>query len=101
VLKLDDPMFREPSQNRTSATAFRWTGSIAEGVDPTIYQFDLTEDQPDNRILDSYGNLIFRLGSLRKDNNARRWWSSESQASQHGTRPGRGIDEVGTGPRCS
>lgn len=102
VLKLDDPIFSEPSQNANFRDGTFPAGQdpIAEGVDPAHpVRFDLTKDQPDNRILDSYGNVIFRLGSLRKDNNGKALVELFGDLKRHNMGSGlaESIDEVGTG----
>jgi cytochrome c peroxidase len=70
------------------------------GVDPQMpVSFDLTRDQPDNRIHDASGNITFRLGSLRKDGAGRGIVDLYGDLKRHhmGSGMAEAIDEVGTG----
>jgi cytochrome c peroxidase len=103
TLTLDDPIFSEPSQSEAHRDARFPAGQdpVAEGVDPRrAVRFDLTQDQPDNRLLEPDGSLRFRLGSLRVDST-----SGKAQVDLGGDLKrhdmGRGlaesVDETGTG----
>lgn len=102
VLKIDNPVFTEPSQNANYRDATFPAGQdpIQRGVDPTLaVKSDLTKDQPDNVIKDGNGNVIFRLGSFRKDNNGKTLVELFGDLKRHDMGPGlaEGIDEAGTG----
>jgi len=60
---------------------------------------DLTEDQPENRIKDSSGNVIHRMGSFRKDAQGRAVVELFSDLKRHDMGPGlaESIDETGCG----
>jgi hypothetical protein len=70
VMRIDKPTFSEPSLNAAyrDGDAFpAGQNPIERGVDPALaVKFDLTRDQPDNRITLPNGNP-FLLGSLRRD----------------------------------
>jgi hypothetical protein len=74
VQVINNPVFSEPSQNaayRDGAAFPAGQNPIASGVDPaSAIKFDLTRDQPDNRVTLPNGS-IFRLGSLRRDGQGR------------------------------
>jgi hypothetical protein len=102
-LKLDDPRFSEPSRMRQYRDAMFPAGQdpVARGLDPRFpIVVDLTADQPDNRITDANGNIVFRLGSLMVDAQRRGIVDLFSDLKRHrmGARLAEGIDEVGTGP---
>jgi hypothetical protein len=100
-LLIDDPVFREPSAHPAFRDA-RFPGGqdpLAAGVDPKFpILFDLTRDQPDNRIDDGAGGVI-RLGSLVADNRGRAIVELYGDLKRHdlGSRLAESIDEVGTG----
>lgn len=99
---LDDPIFSEPSQNPNYRDVVFPSGldPLAEGVDPAFpVTFDLTEDQPDNVIVDGSGNIIFRLGSFVKNSAGQAVVEVYGDLKQHDMGPGlaESIDEVGTG----
>ena len=101
ALTLDDPIFKEPSQNPSyrDATFPGGQDPIAHRVDPAFaVSFDLTEDQPDNQIVDENGNLV-RLGSLRKNAQGRALVELYGDLKRHAMGAGlaEGVDEVGTG----
>ena len=122
TLTIDNPVFSEPSQSqdyrdpglglmlpsvdldqkvvvqRDPMTAAPVT--TATGLDPALpVTFDLTMDQPDNRILDAGGNIIFRLGSLKTDGAGHALVELYGDLKRHymGNGLAEGIDEVGTG----
>jgi hypothetical protein len=69
-MRLEDPIFREPSQHPAYRDAVFPSGAnpVSLEVDPALaVRFDLTHDQPDNQILDAAGNVIVRLGSIARD----------------------------------
>lgn len=70
-LTINNPIFSEPSQNpayRDGVAFPAGQNPIARGVDPAFpVTFDLTADQPDNIIHDEAGNVVFRLGSFRRN----------------------------------
>ncbi len=74
VQTINTPVFSEPSQNAAyrDGDAFpAGQNPIQRGVDPAFaVKFDLTRDQPDNRITLPNGNT-FLLGSLRRDSQGR------------------------------
>lgn len=101
-LLLDDPIFSEPSQNPDYRDAVFPSGldPIAEGVDPVFpITFDLTQDQPDNVIVDENGNVIYRLGSFQTNAAAQAIIELYGDLKHHDMGPGlaESIDEVGTG----
>jgi cytochrome c peroxidase len=69
-------------------------------LDPAkAIKFDLTKDQPDNRIEDASGNLIFHLGALAKNSSGKAQVDLFSDLKRHdlGTDVKEPIDEAGTG----
>jgi cytochrome c peroxidase len=99
---LDDPIFREPSANPAFRDAKFPSGAdpLHAEVDPRIaIRFDMTRDQPDNRILDGRGRVVFRLGSLTKDSRGRAQVDLFGDLKRHDMGPAlaESIDEVGTG----
>jgi hypothetical protein len=102
ILKIEDPIFSEPSQNANYRDVTFPAGQdpIVMGVDPAFpVTFNLTEDQPDNIVRDDEGNVAYRLGSLRKDSAGRGIVELFGDLKQHnmGTALAEGIDEAGTG----
>jgi mono/diheme cytochrome c family protein len=100
-LKIEDPRFSEPSQNPRyrDATFPARQDPVAAGLDPAqAITFDLTRDQPDNRITGPRGEVI-RLGSLRADLRGRGVVELFGDLKRHdlGPRLAESIDEVGTG----
>jgi mono/diheme cytochrome c family protein len=80
-MTLNDPIFSEPSQNPRYRDAVFPAGQspIAEGLDPAFpITFDLTRDQPDNQLRDSSGQVVYRLGSLRRQMTESSIWSDAS-----------------------
>jgi cytochrome c551/c552 len=101
-LKIDNPIFSEPSQNPHYRDDVFPGGQdpISQGVDPAHpIVFDLTRDQLDNQIKDSEGNIVFRLGSLERDRQGRAVVALFGDLKRHDMGPGLAepIDEVGTG----
>lgn len=74
-MTLENPIFSEPSQNsafRDGVSFPAGQSTTAEGVDPRDpISFDLTRDQPDNVIRNDRGQIVARLGSLRRDSSGR------------------------------
>jgi mono/diheme cytochrome c family protein len=101
-LKIDNPVFSEPSQNPHYRDDVFPGGQapVSQGVDPAYsITFDLTWDQPDNQIKDSEGNIVFRLGSLERDRQGHAVVALFGDLKRHDMGPGLAepIDEVGTG----
>jgi hypothetical protein len=102
-LLIDDPIFHEPSRHAAYRDAVFPAGQdpVSLGVIPRFpVSFDLTRDQPDNQIHDDNGQLVFRLGSFRKDASGRAMVGLFGDLKRHvmGNRLAEAIDEVGTGP---
>lgn len=102
VLTIDRPTFTEPSQNPNFRDSLFPAGQdpISRGVSPALAMtFDLTRDQPDNRILDESGNLIFRLGSFITTGRRKALVVLYGDLKRHdmGTGLAERIDEAGTG----
>jgi cytochrome c peroxidase len=100
-LLLNDPIFREPSAMKEYRDTQFPAGQdpIAMGLDPRFpVKFDLTADQPDNRITDPSGNVV-RLGSFVRDSRGRAMIELYGDLKRHnlGSRLAESIDEVGTG----
>ena len=101
ILRIDNPVFSEPSQNANYRDNPFPAGQdpVSRGVDPLFpVTFNLTEDQPDNIIRDGGGNIVYRLGSLRKDG-AKGIVELFGDLKRHNMGSGlaEGIDEAGTG----
>jgi len=100
-LLLEDPVFHEPSAYPAYRDERFPAGQdpLALGVDPRFpVSFDLTADQPDNRIEQPDGSLV-HLGSLRKDARGRAVVELFGDLKRHemGHDLAESIDEVGTG----
>jgi hypothetical protein len=101
-LLLNDPVFSEPSRNANyrDETFPAGQNPRARGVDPRFpVSFDLTRDQPDNRILDAGGNVVYSLGSFQRDPQGRAIVALFGDMKRHnmGTKLAESIDEEGTG----
>jgi cytochrome c peroxidase len=101
-LWLDDPVFTEPSQHAAYRDAVFPAGQdpVEQGVDPRLaVRFDLTRDQPDNRITDARGRLVFHLGALSRDARGRTAVDLFGDLRRHDMGPelAESIDEKGTG----
>jgi len=101
-LLLNDPIFTEPSRSPQYRDATFPAGQdpVARGVDPRApITIDLTRDQPDNRILDAKGNVVFALGSFARDAQGRAIIGVLGDLKRHnmGAQLAEAIDEVGTG----
>lgn len=103
-LKLRDATFSEPSQSPFHRDALFPYGPQdpvdpkTVGVDPDFpVTVNLTSDQPDNRILDEYGNLVFHLGALQTDEDGQAIVELYGDLKRHdmGERLAEGIDEGG------
>jgi hypothetical protein len=101
-LLLNDPVFSEPSRNENyrDETFPAGQNPRARGVDPRFpVSFDLTRDQPDNRIFDAGGNLVYAMGSLQRDAQGRAIVALFGDMKRHnmGAKLAESIDEEGTG----
>jgi CxxC motif-containing protein (DUF1111 family) len=101
-MRLEDPIFREPSRNPAYRDARFPSGAnpVDLEVDPALaVRFDLTKDQPDNRILDSSGRVVFRLGSIARDARGVAQVELYGDLKRHdmGADLAEQIDEKGTG----
>jgi Di-haem oxidoreductase, putative peroxidase len=101
-LLLNDPIFSEPSRQTEYRDARFPAGQdpVSRGVDPRIaVTFDLTRDQPDNRVVDENGRLVFALGSFVRDAQGRAIIGLFGDLKRHdmGARLAESIDEEGTG----
>jgi hypothetical protein len=101
-LKIDDPVFSEPSQHAAYRDRRFPAGQdpVARGVDPMFpVTFDLTLDQPDNVIRNGAGAVVYRLGSLSTDPDGRATVELFGDLRRHDMGPGLAerVDEVGTG----
>ena len=102
ALPLDNPIFSEPSQVPAyrDATFPGGQDPVSRGVDPAFpVTVDLTQDQPDNQLKDANGNVIFRLGSLRRDDQGQVVVELLGDLKRHdmGSGLAEGIDEAHTG----
>lgn len=102
TLTVRDPVFREPSAHPDfrDKTFPGGQNPLAEDVDPAFpVSFDLTRDHPDNILRDPAGNVLFRLGSFRKDAQGRMAVDMLGDLKRHdmGPRLAEPIDEFGTG----
>jgi hypothetical protein len=100
-LWIDEPVFSEPSQDPAYRDALFPAGldPLAAGVDPAFaVTFDLTADQPDNRIAGPSGEIV-RLGSLEIDGRGRGIVELFGDLKRHDMGAGlaESIDEVGSG----
>jgi mono/diheme cytochrome c family protein len=101
-MRLEDPIFREPSRHPAYRDATFPSGAnpVSLGVDPSLaVRFDLTRDQPDNRILGANGRLVYRLGSLARDSRGNAYVDLYGDLKRHdiGADMAESIDEKGTG----
>lgn len=103
-LTIDDPVFSEPSSHpnfRDSLFVNDTVDPITFGVDPaTAISFDLTQDQPDNIVLDGLGHVVARFGTLETDMRGRAIVALYGDLKRHDMGPelAEPIDEIGTGP---
>lgn len=101
-LRIDNPIFQEPSQDARFRDAVFPGGQepISVGVDPARgVTFDLTFDQPDNQIKDESGNVTFRLGAFQKGTDGRANVELFGDLKRHDMGAGLAepIDETGSG----
>jgi CxxC motif-containing protein (DUF1111 family) len=99
-LRVDDPVFREPSRNAAyrDATFPAGQNALAEGVDPAnAVAFNLTSDQPDNRVV--VNGREVRLGSFERDAGGGAIVRLYGDLKRHemGARLAERIDETGSG----
>jgi len=102
-MTLNNPVFSEPSQLAQYRDKVFPAGQdpVSRGVDPSFpIRVDLTKDQPDNRILDANGNVVYALGSLVSNGQGGAFVELFGDLKRHdmGARLAESIDEVGTGP---
>lgn len=102
TLKINDPVFSEPSRMAAYRDAVFPAGGDPVSLEVTSahpVSFDLTQDQPDNQIRDANGNVIFRLGSLIRDERGRGVVELFGDLKRHDMGPdlAEPIDEIGTG----
>lgn len=86
---IDDPVFREPSAHPAFAESVLPSGvkAAAEGLSrATAVSFDLTADQPNNRVLDDAGREL-ALGTLERDTDGRAVLSWYSDFRRHDMGP--------------
>jgi hypothetical protein len=102
ALTIDRATFSEPSQN-PSYRDLRFPGGqdpLTRALDPTrAVAFDLTADQPDNRIV--FKGKEVRLGSFEpgpRTGSAVVRLYGDLKRHEMGTRLAESIDEIGTGP---
>jgi hypothetical protein len=100
-LTIDNPVFSEPSQSPAFRDAAFPAGQDppSRGVDPRYpVSFDLTQDQPDNRVTDAGGN-VFHLGSFVRDGQGRAVVELYGDLRRHnmGAALAESIDDIGTG----
>jgi hypothetical protein len=99
VQVINKPIFSEPSQNAAyrDGDAFpAGQNPIERGVDPAFaVKFDLTRDQPDNRITLPNGQP-FALGSLRRDGQGRAFVELFGDLKRHvmGPRLAEAVNEI-------
>ncbi|HUJ79352.1 MAG TPA: di-heme oxidoredictase family protein [Nitrospiria bacterium] len=99
-LVINDPTFSEPSRNPNYRDA-RFPGGqdpVSRGVNVKLpILFDLTNDQPDNRI--NVSGKVIHLGSLEKDRSGHGVVRLFGDLKRHDMGPGlaESIDEIGTG----
>ena len=101
-LKLEDSIFSEPSQSPFYRDDVFPAGQdpVSRGLDPANpVRFNLTRDQPDNKITGAGGNIIRLLGALEKDHQGRAIVSLFGDLKRHEMGPelAETIDEAGTG----
>ncbi len=102
ALRVDDPNFHEPSLSPSFRDTLFPSGMdpVAFGVRPDFpVGFDITRDQPDNRMRDSSGNVTYRLGAFRADPQGRAVVELLGDLKRHDMGPGlaEAIDETGSG----
>jgi len=100
-LTIDNPVFSEPSLNPDYRDAVFPAGQdpASRGVTPALpVTFDLTGDQPDNRIAMPFGKVI-RLGSFERNESGQAVVHLFGDLKRHDMGPGlaESIDETGTG----
>lgn len=101
-LKIENPVFSEPSQHFAYRDKVFPAGQdpLALGVDPKHpVTFDLTADQPDNVIKDEEGRVTFHLGAFRKDDSGQAIIELFGDLKHHDMGPelAENVDEAGTG----
>ncbi|MBI5364550.1 MAG: hypothetical protein HZA53_15340 [Planctomycetes bacterium] len=101
-LTLVNPIFSEPSQHPKyrDGTFPAGQNPLTQGVNPAFpVSFDLTQDQPDNRITDGGGSLVFHLGALKDDGQGHGLVELYGDLKRHdiGSGLAEQINEVGTG----
>jgi len=101
TMVIDDPVFREPSAHPAFAERVLPSGveAAAEGLaSATAVRFDLTADQPNNRVLDATGREL-ALGTLERnaDGGATLRWYSDFRRHDMGPELADPVDAYGFG----
>lgn len=101
-LTIDDPIFSEPSTHPDfrDATLPGGQDPIAMGLDPTTpIAFDLTADQPDNKIFDGMGRPVRHIGAFETNEAGGAIVRAYGDMKRHDMGPelAEAIDEAGTG----
>ncbi len=103
TLRLDDPIFSEPSDEPAFRDALFPDGEdpAGQGVSPSrAVRYDLTRDLPDNVVTDpTTGREIARLGNFLRDEHGRAIVELFGDLRRHDLGPGLAepIDKAGTG----
>ncbi|HEX7926956.1 MAG TPA: di-heme oxidoredictase family protein, partial [bacterium] len=103
ALLVDNVTYSEPSQNpnfRDSVFPAGFT-PVSVGVTPQFpVTFDITQDQPNNQIVDAAGNVVFRLGSFEKNAQGQAIIRLYGDLKRHdmGNNLAEDVDEIGNGP---
>lgn len=101
-LTIDLPVFSEPSTNvhYRDATLPGGQDPVALGLDPDRpLTFDLTADQPDNKVYDTAGNFLRHIGALESNGAGGAIVRAYGDMKRHdmGYELAESIDEAGTG----
>ncbi len=101
-LTIDIPIFSEPSTNEHYRDAILPGGQdpVALGLDPEApLTFDLTADQPDNKVYDTAGNFLRHIGALESNGAGGAIVRAYGDMKRHdmGDELAESIDEADTG----